>query len=269
GPATGTGVDARLVDADVVVVVNVGDATAQERRAGVDVLVQVVVERDETVREVALAGPDEPTPARVAQDAVGQGHVLRVVLQVEQAVESLRLAARRLQRDVLNPDVANVGLHADGITTVGGRRARLLDVPHGHVLDDDVAGFADVDADLVEDSTATDADDRDVADLLQLDLVVGGVATRAGHLAGVAVVDGPLDLDDDRGTTAGPIAQRRMDLGPSRRPYRLPPRTAGGPTVKGCKASNTAGRCRHFGHRHHRSGRTCYDRRCQRGIEPH
>src|SRR5690606_17058522 len=47
GPATGTGVDARLVDADVVVVVNVGDATAQERRAGVDVLVQVVVERDE------------------------------------------------------------------------------------------------------------------------------------------------------------------------------------------------------------------------------
>ena len=196
---------------------------------------------------VALAGPDEPAAAGVAQDAVGQRHVLGVVLHVEEAVVALRLPARRLQGDVVDPDVADAALHADGVAAVGRGRARLLDVPDGHVLDDDVAGLADVDAQLVEDGPAADPDDRDVADLLELDHAGGGVAARARHLGGVAVVDGPLDLDGDRGAAAGPAAQGRVDRGPRGGPHRLPARAAGGPAVLGRVAGGAAGRRRRLG----------------------
>src|SRR5690606_15189766 len=207
-----TGVDARVPDAGEVVVVGVGRAGAKERRTGLEVLVQVVVEGDEGVVRVAVAGADQAAAVGAAQDAVGQGHILGVVLHVEQRVVAVALTARGLQRHVVDPDVADVLLHADGVAAVGGGRARLLDVLDGHVLDDDVAGLPDVDADLVEDGAAADADDRDVADLLELDHVVGRVAA-AGDLAGVAVVDGAGHLDDDRRVVVGPAAQGLVDLG--------------------------------------------------------
>src|SRR5690349_21483609 len=113
GVRTGPGVDAGLDEARVRVVVDVRRAATQQRRARVDVLVRVVVERDEAVRAVALAGADQAAAAGVAQDAVGQGHVLGVVLHVEEPVEALRLPARGLQGDVIDPDVADGALHAD------------------------------------------------------------------------------------------------------------------------------------------------------------
>src|SRR5690606_296338 len=248
-PGTGIGprVDAGLMDIHEMVVVNVRDTATQQWSTRVDVLVKVVVERDEAVRAVALARPDQPTAARVAQDAVGQRHVLGVVLQVEQAVKPLRLPTGCLQGDVVDPDVADIGLHADGVPAVGGGRARLLDVPDGHVLDDDVAGLADVDAQLVKDGSAADADDRDVADPLELDAVVVGVAAVTRYLAGVAVVDGPLDLNDDRGAATGPVAQGRVDRRSGGRTHDLSARTAGGTAVLGRVAGGAAGRRRCLG----------------------
>src|SRR5690606_9000649 len=245
----GTGVDAGLAQPHVVVVVHVRHAAAQQGGARVDVLVQVVVVRDVAVGAVALAGPDQAAAAGVAQDAVGEGDVLGVVLQVEEAVVALRLPTRGLQGDVVHPDVADVLLHPDGVTAVGGGGAGLLDVPDGHVLDDDVAGLPDVDAQLVEHGSAADADDRDVADLLELDHVVGGVATASRHLGGVAVVDGPFDLDDDRGAGAGPGAQALVDLGPARGPHPLSARAAGGATVLSRVPRGAAGLRRRRGRR--------------------
>ena len=133
---------------------------------------------------------------------------------------------------MVDPDVRDVALHADGVAAVGGRRARLLHVPHVQVLEDDVRRVADVDAELVEQRTIAGADDGDVADVLELDPVGCGVAA-SGHLARVAVIDRALDLDDDRLVVAGSTTDGFVDLGPGAGPDDLPTLASSGSTVGG------------------------------------
>src|SRR5690606_16056633 len=120
------------------------------------------------------------------------------------------------------------------------------------------------------DGAAADADDRDVADLLELDHVVGRVAA-AGDLAGVAVVDGAGHLDDDRRVVVGPAAQGLVDLGARAGLHRLAARTAGGAAVLARVAGGDVGRRGRVGHRqddtgrdYRRSGHRRPDSKCDR-----
>ena len=189
------------------------------------------MEGHRTVVIVTITGTDEAAAAGIAQNAVGQRDVLGLRLHIKQRVVTLTLAAGRFQGEMVRPHVVDIALHTDGITTVGDGRPGFFHVTHVQVLQDDVGGIAQVNTQLVEERTTADTDQRNIADILDLDFVVGGIAAGTRHFAGIAVIDGAFHVNDDGSIAGRAIAQGGVDFGTGSGIHHIAAGAAGGTSV--------------------------------------
>ena len=209
-----TGVDGRVDEVLVEVVVDMGGAEADGRAAGVDVGPAVVGVGDGQVAgvlaRVGVGVSDERALPVVVEEGVGEGDPVGGVGDIEEAVVVVLADVQvALEVDVVDPDVGGL-VDANGVTVVG------VDAGNGEVADNNVGDATNVQADTLEGGAAGAAHNG----------LIGGRPDAAG--AGEAA----LEDDNGRAVSLGGLAEggKIADGGGGA------PRSAGGAAVGGGEA---------------------------------
>lgn len=160
-------VNARIDDIIVVIVEQMTLSEAEQRTAGVDVLEAVVMIGDLAVVVVAVRRSYEGRLPAVMEIVVGDGDVFGIFLHIEQAVIIVLVHIQAgIDLVVVDPDIVGRPFDADAVLIPCVHMVNL------QVLDDDVACPGDLNPDAVQFTVLACTEDRDIADILDIDLAV-------------------------------------------------------------------------------------------------
>ena len=103
---------------------------------------------------------------------------------------------------MINPHVGNVGLHTDGITTIGGRSPGFFYVFNMKVLKNNIFRVANMDTDFVENGSISD--NGNIFNFLKLNNSVFSITATRGFFR-ISRRNGPFHLNNQRSIISGPV----------------------------------------------------------------